>query len=302
MTSQRSSGPPAVSQQALGRLPDFLIIGAQRSGTTSLARYLATHPEMYVASQKEVHFFDRHFSKGLDWYRLQFAEGADAGAVGEATPEYMYDPVALARLAETVPDAKLIVSLRNPVDRAYSEYWFVRGRGYESLALDEALAAEPARLTSSDPLERMRHAYVDRGRYLVQLQKVCEFFPRDQVLVVVFEEWMKDPGAALRAMQRFVGVTEDFVPSNVGRRFGRARTFRSQGLRKLARVLPYPFGAAVSRLNARPDPYPPMDHRTRESLQEQFAADNHALAAWLGRDLSVWDSPIATTTAVEPRR
>lgn len=298
MTSQGSPSERLVASQEVGRLPDFLIIGAQRCGTTSLARHLANHPEVFVAAQKEVHFFDRQFSNGLDWYRGQFAAGASAKVVGEATPEYMYDPEALERLAETVPQARLIVSLRNPVDRAYSEYWFVRGRGYESLALDDALAAEPIRLTSSDPIERMRHAYVDRGRYLTQLQRVCRFFPREQLLVLIFEEWMKEPADSLRTIQRFIGVNEDFVPSNLGRRFGRARTFRSQRLRKLARALPYPLGAAVSRLNARPDAYPPMDHRVRRSLQKQFEVDNRALAEWLGRDLSVWE-PTTTRRAVD---
>lgn len=296
MTSQRStpSETPISSQGAAGRLPDFLILGAQRCGTTSLARHLAAHPEVFVASQKEVHFFDRHFSRGLEWYGQQFAPGSDAKVVGEATPEYMYDQDAFARVADTVPEAKLIVSLRNPVDRAYSDYCFVHGRGYESLSFKDAIAAEDTRIASGDPLERMRYAYADRGHYLVQLRRIRRSYASENLLVVVFEDFVRDPTEALRRIHRFIGVSEDFVPRNLGRRFGSARTYRSQRLRQLARALPYPFGAGVSRLNARTDSYPPMDSQVRESLEKRFEHDNRALAEWLGIDLSVWESPAQT--------
>ncbi len=284
-----SAGPSRGPTLSAGRLPDFLIIGAQRCGTTSLARNLSAHPEVYVASQKEVHFFDRHTDRGLTWYREQFAGASEKQIVGEATPEYMYDKDALRRMAETLPDARLVVSLRNPIDRAYSEYWFVRGRGYESLSFEEAIAAESDRAASGDPVVRMRHSYLDRGRYLQQLERVCELYPRDRLHVVLFEDFVGAPLEALQAVHRFLGVREDFLPSTIGRRFGSARTYKSQWLRAVSKALPYPLGAAVARINSQRVAYPPMESKTRAALEAEFRESNQALAHWLGRDLSRWD-------------
>src|SRR5688572_14326389 len=133
MTSWNRTAPDHDPQAAGARLPDFLIVGAMRSGTTSLHKYLQAHPDVFVASGKEVHFFDRRYGRGLDWYRSRFAGVTTERVVGEATPAYMYDENAIARIAHDLPDARLIVVLRNPVDRAYSHYWRNRSRGRENL-------------------------------------------------------------------------------------------------------------------------------------------------------------------------
>jgi hypothetical protein len=272
-----------------GRLPDFLIIGAQRSGTTSLARYLGAHPQIFMAGQKEVHYFDRHHDEGPDWYRAQFAAASASQVAGEATPEYMYDPVAFERMATLLPGAKVIISLRNPVDRAYSEYWFVKGRGYEELSFADALDAEATRVTAADAATRMRYAYTERGRYLRQLKRVCEVYPRDRMLVVIFEEFSRDPRSTVGQIQSFLGVEPEVAGAEVERQFGRARSYRSQRIRRLSRHLPYPFGAVVKRLNAVPGEYPAIDPEVRKTLEQRFRNENLALAEWLGRDLSVWD-------------
>jgi hypothetical protein len=135
------------------RLPNFVIIGAPRSGTTSLAHSLSQHPEVFVTMQvKELHFFDTNFDRGLDWYRQQFsgADAAAAKAAGEATPTYMYDETAMSRMAETVPDARLIAILRNPVDRAYSHYWMNRSLDREDLLFPVAIETEAERLAGDD--------------------------------------------------------------------------------------------------------------------------------------------------------
>src|ERR1051326_983405 len=114
------------------RLPTFLIIGAGRSGTTSLARYLGSHPHVFMARAKEMHFFDSD-SKTREWYRPRFAEARRQTAVGEATPNYLYEPAAIKRMAAIVPEARLIAILRDPVDRAYSHYWQNRSLGKETM-------------------------------------------------------------------------------------------------------------------------------------------------------------------------
>src|SRR5689334_25080325 len=103
-------------------LPNFVVIGAPKAGTTALSRYLGDHRDGFVAAQKEVHYFDRDhlFSRGVEWYEAQFEGAGGVRAVGDATPGYMYSREAIDRMAALLPDVRLIATLRNPVDRAYS--------------------------------------------------------------------------------------------------------------------------------------------------------------------------------------
>ena len=126
----------------IGTRPTFLIVGAMRSGTTTLARQLGSHPEVFMAAEKEVHFFDLHHDEGVDWYAGRFAGGAREREIGEAT-EYMHDGCPRRRMGAELPDARLIVILRDPVSRAYSHYWLNRAKGMERLGFAEAIAAEP---------------------------------------------------------------------------------------------------------------------------------------------------------------
>jgi hypothetical protein len=267
-----------------GTLPNFLIIGALRSGTTSLARYLGAHPDVFMASQKEVRYFDRHFQRGLAWYRRQFADVTTQSAVGESTPGYMYEEVALSRMEETVPDARLIAILRNPVDRAYSHYWLNHARGTEVLEFSAALEAEELRLERSGP----RYGYADQGRYLGYLKRVSDHFPRASLLTILFEDLRDDPAETYRSVCRFLGIDAGYVPANLGRPMNRYVTFHSTRLRRLTRDLPPLIRSAVGRLNVREASYPPMDPDLRQALLQRFEGDNAALASWLEHDLEVW--------------
>jgi hypothetical protein len=176
-----------------GSLPNFVIIGAQKSGTTSLYAYLRAHPDVFLAPGKEIHYFDSHLDEGLDWYKAKFAGATTERTIGEATPNYMYFGEGLNRMAEVIPEARLVAILRNPVDRAYSHYWHERVRGREKLEFADAIAAEPARLATGDPQAIQCHSYVDRGRYLPQLQRVCELYPREAILVILFDDLCAAP-------------------------------------------------------------------------------------------------------------
>ena len=269
-------------------LPNFIIIGAMRSGTTSLARYLGAHPQVFMAAKKEVHFFDFHFDRSLDWYARHFARAGGKTAVGEATPGYMYNERAIARMARLVPQARLIVVLRNPVDRAYSHYWLNRARGHEPLDFAAAIAVEPERLANPKLEFGRRGVYLEGSRYLKYLLRVCRYYPRSALHVVIFEDLRDEPRAVYAAVCRFLGVGESFLPPNLGRPINRFVAFRSLGLRNLGRRLPRPLRRVVDRLNVREASYPPLDSALRKALQEQFAGENAALAAWLSRDLSIW--------------
>lgn len=269
-------------------LPNFLVIGAMRSGTSSLRHYLSVHPEIFMASVKEVHFFDRHFDLGVEWYRSHFADARSSSAVGEATQTYMYDERALPRMADVLPGAKLIAILRNPVDRAYSHYWLNRALQRESLSFAEAVAAERDRLADGDERARFRHSYIDRGRYERQLTTVCERYSREALLVVLFEELRDSPVTTYRTICRFLGVDEGFAPDDLGQRINMYTTFRSVKLRDATRGLPRPARNLVAHLNTKGSSYPPMEAGVRSLLLDTFRADNDALAEWLKRDLSIW--------------
>ena len=281
-----ADGPEA----APGPLPTFLIIGAMRSGTTSLAAYLADHPDVFVARQKEVHFFNREFGRGLDWYRAQFAEARGETAIGEATPAYMSHPDAPARIAKALPGARLVATLRDPVDRAYSHYCFMRGFGRERRSFAQAIAEDDA-----SPSQALMGNYMTFGRYLPQLERVTAVFPRSSLLVLLFEDLRSDPEGTFAAVCRHIGVDDTFRPPNLGKALNPPHQLRSQRL-MLAMVrwhawrrLPFKLGERLDRWNRTPVRYPPLDPELRRELVERTAAERAALAAWLGRDLSAWE-------------
>jgi hypothetical protein len=241
-----------------------------------------------MAPEKETHFFDRHFDQGTVWYASHFARAGGATAVGEATQTYMYDPEALPRIARVLPDVRLITLLRDPVDRAYSHYWLNRARGLEPLSFVEAIAAEPGRLRSGSRRDRFVFSYIDRGRYLEQMERVCDYFPRSALHVVVFEDLSLDPRAVFEGACRHIRVDSGFEPADLGRKINAHVTFRSARLRRIAKRFPRLLARGVGALNARAGGYEPMPPEVRSDLVDMFCQDVRSLSGWLGRDLSAW--------------
>jgi Sulfotransferase domain len=266
-------------------LPSFLIIGAQRAGTTTLYAYLRRHPDVTGPREadasiywgKELHFFDEHFSRGLDWYRAFFPLEARQRATrrlgrdlvpGEGTPYYLFHPAVPARVAATIPDVRLIALLRNPVERAYSHYQLMAKTGREKLSFEEAIEAEPERLAGAedalmespatpgeDGRRKQRHhrhrAYLARGLYADQLERWLEHFPREQLLVLRSEEFLARPDEVYARVFEFLGLrpwaVRDYEPQNIGA-------------------------------------YAPIDPEVRARLEERFAEPNSRLARLLGWD------------------
>ncbi len=213
--------------------PDFIIVGAQRAGSTSLHACLMQHPQIVSAAGKELHFFDLNYGRGASWYRLQFPRRcrlAGNRITGEATPYYLFHPRVPGRIHRLLPGVKLIALLRNPVDRAVSHFLHETRRKRETLPFDQALRVEAARL---EPELRMmeadefyhseahhRFAYQARGLYAEQLERYFRFFPRDQILALCSEEFFADPGRTLKDVFAFLGVADfvppDLAPRNVG--------------------------------------------------------------------------------------
>ena len=192
------------------RLPDFIIIGGQRCGTTSLFHSLAEHPRLVPSFRKEVHYFDFHQRKhGLDWYRANFPMRTRRSGhypTFEATPNYLAFPGAPQSIPAAVPDTKLIALLRNPIERAHSSWRFTAYQGLENRDFGEAVRAEARRDAESDGAEttEMRHAYLAKSRYAEHLEKWMELFDPERLLVVRSEDLFNEPDDTISRILGFV--------------------------------------------------------------------------------------------------
>lgn len=209
-------------------VPDFLIVGAQRSGTTTLYRALDPHPAVeFPRLTKGVHWFDVEYHRPPAWYRSNFALRATidrasrtAGepvVVGEAAPYYGFHPFAPARIAEQLPNVKLVMILRDPVTRAWSQFHHERARGWEPLEdFEAAVEAEPARLAGAESvlagrpgrhLAHQHQSYVARGRYSEQIQRLWAAVGRERTLVLYTDDLEQRPAPTLDRLHDFLGIS-----------------------------------------------------------------------------------------------
>ena len=205
------------------RTPDFVIIGAQKAGTTSLFQYLGHHPQVRPPIRKEIHYFDLNFHRGSLWYRAHFPLEKEMGSTltGEASPYYLYHPQTPARMKELLPDVKLIVLLRNPVDRTYSAYQHERRLGRERLSFIDAINAEASRveaeatLVSGENAHRTKahtqFSYVRRSLYAEQLERWFQHFPREQFHIIRSEDLFDEPSMVLSEVREFLRL-EPWAP------------------------------------------------------------------------------------------
>lgn len=205
-------------------LPDFLIIGTQKGGTTSLYHYLRKHPQVLGATKKEVHYFNRNFDRGTRWYRGHFpltamvgllSRARGRGITGETTPDYLFNALVPARVQEVLPGCSKIVLLRNPVERAYSHYRHRRRRGGEVRSFDQAIDEELA-LHARSALpdtpgffmsgEYAMNSYLSRGLYVDQLQRWFMHHDRDTFLILQSEEFFAEPAAVYGDVLKFLDL------------------------------------------------------------------------------------------------
>ena len=219
ITALRATAP-------LRMLPDFIIIGAQRAGSTSLFNYLAQHPDISPAWRKEIHFFDKsNYSRGLTWYRSHFPMSANRTirrlqgrnlVTGEATPAYLMDPRVPQRIHHMLPDVKLLIALRNPIDRAFSQYRRNRAMGWEDRSFREAIELEPSRLAAErrkhgtddafQQFSHVHHSYLLRGHYAEQIARWRSRFPSERIYIVCSEEMYSSTHRIIDDVFRFLGV------------------------------------------------------------------------------------------------
>ena len=227
------------------RLPDFLGIGTQKGGTTYLHGLLQQHPQVFLAHPKELHYFSLHHQLGLDWYGRHFEAAAPDQRCGEVTPYYLFHPLAAERIAATLPDVKLIVLLRDPVERALSQYFHSKRLGLETLELEAAFAAEAQRLADADAaLKRgeshrshQQHSYLSRSRYEHQLFRFEKLFLSTQLLVLRSEDLFDQPRRTWDQVLDFLELDTAPLPKTISRYAGGGESAAvSSDLRQLLRM------------------------------------------------------------------
>jgi hypothetical protein len=216
-------------------LPNFIIIGVQKGGTSSLYKYLLQHPNVVPGYKKEVKFFDGSYHKGIDWYRYNFplkSEMSDpTKQTGEASPSYVFHPLVSKRIKDALPDVKLILLLRDPVARAYSHFQGNMRKGQENLSFEEAIEHEESRLEGEResiiadqhyPMYKyLVYSYLARGIYIDQVRNWLEYFPREQILILRSEDLFRNPQSVYSRVLEFLGLAnfklDDYEIFNFGR-------------------------------------------------------------------------------------
>lgn len=268
------------------RRPNFIVIGAGKSGTTWVYRLLKQHPDVFLASVKETLFFADEYARGADWYDAFFRTNDGRRAAGEVSNTYIYYPGTAARIHAYRPDMKLIASLRNPIDRTLSHYVWLLRNAQERGAFEEVLERRP------DLLER--------GLYGRHLTEYLRHFDREQLLVLLFDDLRRQPEQFASDICAFLGI-EPFFPDSASERALPASAPRSRMVARLVKktalaVRRLGFPSLVNRVKEgalptllyRPlskEEYPALLPETRERLNMYFREDVRVLSAIVGRDL-----------------
>ena len=213
-----------------GSWPQFLIAGFQKCGTTTLFHYLREHPQIIPPLKKELQYFDKHYYRSRRWYRGYFPSSTELGAegiTGEASTDYIFHPHALQRIMDAPFNPRIIIILRDPVFRAFSQYQHYKRLGYEKEAFGDALDRESARLDlylsqiksrskkhSEADFNYIRFAYLKKGLYAHYIERLWENFEPDQTHILFLEELRQDPAREIRKVCRFLGISEKFEPSS----------------------------------------------------------------------------------------
>lgn len=299
MTTLHTQAPLATSKPGSRDprpLPTCFMAGCQKTASSWLYFCFKEHPDILVPPKDSTHFFTMHYDRGMDWYRQFFTEYNGESQVCDPTCSYVRDWRSAQRIAAFNPDAKLIFSLRNPIDRAFSHYWHEKKKNKIAFEFEEVL-------TNYD----LYHNWVESGFYSELLQRFYDHFPAEQIKVVIYDDLKADSRAFLRSIFEFLGVDADFVPSVIDRGINGA--FYKPTVKDLRRtrllnclaepvrwVLPAPVkahirqrflhGKYVDQVVSEYDRG--MKPEVRARLREILTPENEKLSRLIGRDLSHW--------------
>lgn len=287
---------------------NFICIGPERSGTTWLYQCLKEHPEICVSEPKEVNFFNSsqsfwrkdlidktNYTKGLEWYKQHFNHCSSEKIVGEITPAYLHSPEVPERIYNHFPDVKLIAILRNPIERLYSHYMYTKMKGfYELPSLEEVIEKEKG--------------FVEESAYLKHIQNYLKYFPREKILITIYEDIEKNPKVFIREVLKFLGAGDTFMPPSVNTTINPAGAvaLRNRAISIKDSIRSFPGGKlalelfkktpfykkAVDSLATKTGTvkvnYGKIHPETRKRLFEFYKEDINGLEKLLGRDLVFW--------------
>jgi len=287
---------------------DFICIGPERSGTTWLYQCLKEHPEFCLSEPKEVNFFNSsqsfwrkdlmgqtNYDKGLEWYEKHFNHCSNKKNVGEITPIYLHSPEVAERIYKTFPDVKIIAILRNPIERLYSHYMYTKLKGFYELS-------------SFEKVIEKEKGFVEESSYFKHLQNYLKYFPREKILVMIYEDIEKSPETFMREVFRFLGANDTFIPPSVNTTINPAGAvaMRNKVLSMKDRIKSIPGGNLMINILKRTSLHKKMlnsiatktgtvkvnygriNPDTKKRLFEFYKEDIESLEKFLGRDLAFW--------------
>ncbi len=286
-------------------LPNVLVIGAQKAATSWIYQCLKEHPDVFVPFVKEQHFFDQNYHEGLEWYERYFKGYGSEKAICDVSPSYLSSGIAPERIKNALGDIKLIVCLRNPIDRAFSQY-----------------KMHLRKKTADKPFEELwrrdeKSEYVQFGRYYTHLEQYLEFFPKENILVLIYEDIQNDPISFIQRIYRFIGVDENFKPKSADKiippesleygsfyKFAKKLTsiIRKWGMGSLVEavkrskvqvlldriMIRSSHGERIDNKDQKDAKKMEMDPQTRIELREVFSDEIKKLSELIDRDLSFW--------------
>ena len=318
--------------RAAGR-PNFFILGASKSGTTSLYEYLRQHPDVYCSEPKEPIFFEAEYEKGLEFSWNKYFSGWNGeSAIGDARVFNLFLPYVPPRIREVRPEARLIAILRDPVERAFSHWWHRYSRGVEELPFAEAIRENRASIDAGldfageagerrwrrglyrNSITTRYRLYLDLGLYAEQLERYFELFPCSQIRIVLYDDLAKDPAGVTRDLWSFLGVEPTAPLADASARNEQRRRLTTVGgyrlelladAARLRHVTPRFLRPHLRKLvRERQADRPPLEQDVRQALTAYFEAPIRRLEDLVGRDLSAWgkaDASAARAARAAPR-
>lgn len=273
-------------------LPNFIIPGAQKSGTTALRIYLSQHPNIYMVN-KEIHFFDteENFKKGIEWYKQFFKNNNEKKAIGEKTPEYLYNTKVPERIYNVVPNVKLIFVLRNPVKRAYSHYWHNVRSGQEILNFNKAIFEEEGRNKISK--YKNLYSYKDRGKYIIQIKRYAKYFKKSNMFFLLAEDLNRNTVEVLSSILEYLEVETDFKFEDLNKKhvggIPRSKLLAKLGGNEKIKKFRY-LRYLIIGINNKKGYVPKMELDTQKYLYNYFTQYNKELEEFTGLDISTWEN------------
>lgn len=268
------------------RFPDFVIIGAAKAATTWIANQLRVRPDVFIPGP-EPHYFSREYERGDQWYAAWFEESHDDQLVGEKSADYLADPQVAERIARALPDAQIVVQLRNPVDRAYSDYCMLFRRGTVNGEIQKFLGSQ------DNPQPR----FLNDGLYNQHLRRFLDYFPADNVKIILYEDIRATPEDVVRNVNGFLGLPDlgndiqlveranvsdaPLLPLAMRRTLAPAK-------RLVAPLRSQPWFKAIHGALAKEVPYPALSQDLKQSMRDFYAKDIQGLGSLLQRDMSHW--------------